>query len=599
MQLAGVVAAVVLAVVVNVLAARHFTRWDWTGDKRWSLSPATLETLHTLEQRSTSGPSRARAIRSSRACSSCSPAYQAASSARRRALDRSGPRRRSARSICSALRPRGGARRGRARGDRRHRHRRERRQALVSDAAGHVRADRRRAREAARGARAHAGHPQRARRGEGEALLHRGTRRADARAGQRRARGPRGAARSAREEQLRARRPSTPRRRTRTSPSPAAAVVVIAGPRAPFAPDEANRLRTWLLEGGSLLRGRRARRCSSAGRGMVGGGARRRPRAVRDRARRRPRARPRPDAPPSRRRTARASSSPPARTRSRRASWSAAADAHPPRVAVFFARSLRHVVAARRRAGRRPARHERRARTRRRASPAPRHGSRRRRASRRIRQGRSSSRWRASGRASGRSAPHGPRVVVVGSRFILAEDNWRQPRAAARGSLPRRQRALLARGAARRSSTCRTGRRSRPACACRDEGRAEVRALRAAASCRWRRCSSAPRSGRGAHRGEQALRAARARRAARSPPREARGRSRRPSPSSRWPRARPRLRVPRRPRHGLRRGPRGRASATCSRASGSTRSRASSCRTGETLVLERDADRAQARRPGR
>jgi hypothetical protein len=26
------------------------------------------------------------------------------------------------------------------------------------------------------------------------------------------------------------------------------------------------------------------------------------------------------------------------------------------------------------------------------------------------------------------SAPHGPRVVVVGSRFALAEDNWRQPR---------------------------------------------------------------------------------------------------------------------------------------------------------------------------
>jgi hypothetical protein len=25
-------------------------------------------------------------------------------------------------------------------------------------------------------------------------------------------------------------------------------------------------------------------------------------------------------------------------------------------------------------------------------------------------------------------APHGPRVVIVGSRFALAEDNWRQPR---------------------------------------------------------------------------------------------------------------------------------------------------------------------------
>jgi hypothetical protein len=49
-QLAGVVAAVVLAFLVNMLAARHFTRWDWTVDKRWSLSPATLETLRTLEQ---------------------------------------------------------------------------------------------------------------------------------------------------------------------------------------------------------------------------------------------------------------------------------------------------------------------------------------------------------------------------------------------------------------------------------------------------------------------------------------------------------------------------------------------------------------------
>jgi hypothetical protein len=49
-QLAGVVAAVVLAFVVNMLADRHFTRWDWTRDRRWSLSPATVETLHALEQ---------------------------------------------------------------------------------------------------------------------------------------------------------------------------------------------------------------------------------------------------------------------------------------------------------------------------------------------------------------------------------------------------------------------------------------------------------------------------------------------------------------------------------------------------------------------
>jgi len=49
-EVAGVVAVVVLTGTVNVLAARHFTRWDWTSDKRWTLSPATLETLHSLEQ---------------------------------------------------------------------------------------------------------------------------------------------------------------------------------------------------------------------------------------------------------------------------------------------------------------------------------------------------------------------------------------------------------------------------------------------------------------------------------------------------------------------------------------------------------------------
>ena len=49
-QLLGVAAAVVLAAVVNMLGARHFARWDWTRDKRWSLSPATTETLRTVEQ---------------------------------------------------------------------------------------------------------------------------------------------------------------------------------------------------------------------------------------------------------------------------------------------------------------------------------------------------------------------------------------------------------------------------------------------------------------------------------------------------------------------------------------------------------------------
>jgi len=51
LQLAGIVAAIALAFVVNVLGSRHFTRWDWTTDRRWTLSPATRETLASLEQR--------------------------------------------------------------------------------------------------------------------------------------------------------------------------------------------------------------------------------------------------------------------------------------------------------------------------------------------------------------------------------------------------------------------------------------------------------------------------------------------------------------------------------------------------------------------
>ncbi|MDP9002026.1 MAG: GldG family protein [Myxococcota bacterium] len=50
LQLAGIIAAIVIAGIVNVLSARHFTRWDWTKDKRWSLNPATIQTLYTLEQ---------------------------------------------------------------------------------------------------------------------------------------------------------------------------------------------------------------------------------------------------------------------------------------------------------------------------------------------------------------------------------------------------------------------------------------------------------------------------------------------------------------------------------------------------------------------
>jgi hypothetical protein len=46
--LAGVAAAVVLTLVVNVLVARHYRRWDWTKSQRYSLTGATVTTLHEL-----------------------------------------------------------------------------------------------------------------------------------------------------------------------------------------------------------------------------------------------------------------------------------------------------------------------------------------------------------------------------------------------------------------------------------------------------------------------------------------------------------------------------------------------------------------------
>ena len=49
-SLVGIVAAMVLAVIVNVIVARHYKRWDWTKSKRYSLTPATLATLHDLKE---------------------------------------------------------------------------------------------------------------------------------------------------------------------------------------------------------------------------------------------------------------------------------------------------------------------------------------------------------------------------------------------------------------------------------------------------------------------------------------------------------------------------------------------------------------------
>lgn len=47
-QLLGVIAAMAVVVLVNVILARRYTRWDWTGNKRYTLSTATVQTLHDL-----------------------------------------------------------------------------------------------------------------------------------------------------------------------------------------------------------------------------------------------------------------------------------------------------------------------------------------------------------------------------------------------------------------------------------------------------------------------------------------------------------------------------------------------------------------------
>src|SRR5580700_219422 len=49
-SLVGIVAAMVLAVIVNVIVARHYKRWDWTRSQRYTLSAATLSTLHDLQE---------------------------------------------------------------------------------------------------------------------------------------------------------------------------------------------------------------------------------------------------------------------------------------------------------------------------------------------------------------------------------------------------------------------------------------------------------------------------------------------------------------------------------------------------------------------
>lgn len=47
-QLVAILAAVAIVVLGNVMVARRYKRWDWTSNKRYTLSPATVQTLHDL-----------------------------------------------------------------------------------------------------------------------------------------------------------------------------------------------------------------------------------------------------------------------------------------------------------------------------------------------------------------------------------------------------------------------------------------------------------------------------------------------------------------------------------------------------------------------
>jgi hypothetical protein len=49
-QLVSIVLAVIVVVLVNVLASRRYTRWDWTSNKRYTLTPATVDTLKALPE---------------------------------------------------------------------------------------------------------------------------------------------------------------------------------------------------------------------------------------------------------------------------------------------------------------------------------------------------------------------------------------------------------------------------------------------------------------------------------------------------------------------------------------------------------------------
>jgi hypothetical protein len=202
-------------------------------------------------------------------------------------------------------------------------------------------------------------------------------------------------------------------------------VVVIAGQQAAFSADEANRLRTWLLEGGSLfatvgpIEG-------DAPTGMIGAGLD--PALapfgialdddlVHDLD-------PAVSVPDTHGEGFFVTARPHPVTASLVVGGS---DAHPPRTAIYFARSLRHVSPAG-------------------AAPASELLVTSDGAYAKLSVAGASGWQDAPPRADadpggpfvvamaserpriGPSAPHGPRAVVIGSKFILAEDNWRAPR---------------------------------------------------------------------------------------------------------------------------------------------------------------------------
>jgi hypothetical protein len=202
-------------------------------------------------------------------------------------------------------------------------------------------------------------------------------------------------------------------------------VVVIAGQQAAFSPDEANRLRTWLLEGGSLF--------ATVGpiegdtpTGMIGAGLD--PALapfgialdddlVHDLD-------PAASVPDTHGEGFFVAARPHPVTASLVVGGS---DAHPPRTAVYFSRSLRHVSPAG-------------------AAPAAELLVTSDAAYAKVSVVGASAWQDAPARADsdpggpfvlamaserpriGPSSPHGPRVVVIGSKFILAEDNWQAPR---------------------------------------------------------------------------------------------------------------------------------------------------------------------------